>query len=148
MLAACYLPRRWPAKYCRLCKSLRPCSGWERVVYLRLTTNKLSVCWLSFIQDSSLYAEDCIRYNSSICLTNSFRLPFYRLTLFELLLYATLSFTPFCYTKFRSLSSAILRVSVLCTFTLRKIQLEKALVLLVSLGWKCCHSYTCDLSTL
>ena len=63
MLAACYLPRQWPAKYFRLCRALRPCSGWVRVVYLRLATNKLFVCLVSFIQDSSLYAEDCIRYS-------------------------------------------------------------------------------------
>ena len=44
MLATCYLPRRWPAKYFHLCKSLRPCSGWERVVSLRLVTSKLFVC--------------------------------------------------------------------------------------------------------
>ena len=40
MLATCYLPGRWPSKYCHLCKSLRPCSGWERVVSLLLDTSE------------------------------------------------------------------------------------------------------------
>ena len=44
MLATCYLPRRWPAKYFHLCRSLRLCSGWEQVVSLRLVTSKLVVC--------------------------------------------------------------------------------------------------------
>ena len=62
MLATCYLPRQWPAKYFRLCRALRPCSGWERVVYLRLVTSKLFIRCLPFIQGFSSYAEDCIRY--------------------------------------------------------------------------------------
>ena len=120
MLAACYFPRRWPAKYFRLCRALRPCSGWERVVYLRLATNKLFVCWLSFIQGFSSYAEDCIRFHiinyltlfRILCLGNhrllrSFRSRYthnstdkmFRPTVVELLLYATLSFTPFCSRK-------------------------------------------------
>ena len=37
--ATSYLPRRWPAKYFRRYESLRPCSGWVRVVSSRLATD-------------------------------------------------------------------------------------------------------------
>ena len=40
MSATGYLPRRWPAKYCHCYESLRPCSGWERVVSSRLVTDE------------------------------------------------------------------------------------------------------------
>ena len=49
MLAASYLPRRWPAKYCHRYESLRPCSGWERVVSSHLATSE-------FFE----YAQNCI----------------------------------------------------------------------------------------
>ena len=62
MLATSYLSRRWPAKYFRLCKSLRPCSGWERVVSSCLVTNKLSFAVYRLFSAFSLYAESCIRY--------------------------------------------------------------------------------------
>ena len=39
VLATSYLPRRWPAKYFYRYESLRPCSGWVRVVYSRLVTS-------------------------------------------------------------------------------------------------------------
>ena len=52
MLAASYLPRRWPSKYCHRYESLRPCSGWERVVYSHLATSE-------FFE----YAQNCIKYN-------------------------------------------------------------------------------------
>ena len=52
MLAASYLPRRWPSKYCHRYESLRPCSGWERVVYSHLATSE-------FFE----YAQNYIRYN-------------------------------------------------------------------------------------
>ena len=84
MLAASYLPRRWPSKYCHRYESLRPCSGWERVVYSHLATSE-------FFE----YAQNCTRYKlyaSSINLTLNY------------------------------------------CFTLRKVQLEKALVRLVMLG--------------
>ena len=55
MLATCYLPRKWPSKYFRLCRSLRPCSGWERVVYLRLVTNKLVVCCYRLFSASAVH---------------------------------------------------------------------------------------------
>ena len=51
MLAASYLPRRWPSKYCHRYESLRPCSGWERVVYSHLATSE-------FFE----YAQNCIKY--------------------------------------------------------------------------------------
>ena len=66
MLATSYLSRRWPAKYFRLCKSLRPCSGWERVESLRFVTSKLSFAVYRLFSAFSLYAESCIRYLSSI----------------------------------------------------------------------------------
>ena len=52
MLAASYLPRGWPPKYCHRYESLRPCSGWERVVYSHLATSE-------FFE----YAQHYIRYN-------------------------------------------------------------------------------------
>ena len=51
MLAASYLPRRWPAKYFHRYESLRPCSGWERVVSSHLATSE-------FFE----YAQNYIRY--------------------------------------------------------------------------------------
>ena len=65
MLATCYLPRGWPPKYFRLCRSLRPCSGWERVVYLRLATKKLFNKTFSYFLQSCYrfrYTQNCIRY--------------------------------------------------------------------------------------
>ena len=65
MLATCYLPRRWPSKYFRLCRSLRPCSGWERVVYLRLATKKLFNKTFSYFLQSCYrfrYTQNCTRY--------------------------------------------------------------------------------------
>ena len=88
MLATSYLPRRWPAKYFRLCKSLRPCSGWERVVSSRLVTNKLAFAVYRLFSAFSLYTESHIRYN--IILNNSV----------EILLYASQSLTSFCFAKF------------------------------------------------
>ena len=134
MLATSYLSRRWPAKYFRLCKSLRPCSGWERVGSLRFVTNKLSFAVYRLFSAFSLYAESCIRYISSWItpLKYCFTLRSHSL--------------PFASQNFRSFCSALFRVSDF-VLTLRKFQLEKALVQLVMLGWKCCHSYTCILST-
>ena len=129
MLAACYLPRQWPAKYFRLCRALRPCSGWVRVVYLRLATNKLFVCLVSFIQDSSLYAEDCIRYS----FINYLLCPVF-------CAWAILD----CYVRFAfaSLTTALIKCFVLSSPALRRrirtshrlTELEKALVRLVSVG--------------
>ena len=67
-----------------------------------------------------LYAEDCTRY-IIINLTFSFCVVFRHLLAFAFA-NATRDFTP-------------------------PYGLEKALVRLVMLGWKCCHSYTCILST-
>ena len=78
MLAACYLPRGWPPKYCHRYESLRPCSGWERVVYSHLATSE-------FFE----YAQNCIKYNFNHQI----------LTLYRLLLHAPLSFTSFCLRK-------------------------------------------------
>ena len=74
MLAACYLSRRWPSKYFRLCRSLRLCSGWEQVVYLRLATKKLAYKTFSNYIRSCYrfrYTQNCTRYNI-INLTFSF----------------------------------------------------------------------------
>ena len=38
--ATTYLPGRLPSEYCRREKSLRPCSGWERVVSFCFVTDK------------------------------------------------------------------------------------------------------------
>ena len=51
--AATYLPGRLPSEYCRRWKSLRPCSGWERVVSFLFATDKTLFYALSC-------AEDCI----------------------------------------------------------------------------------------
>ena len=51
--ATSYLPRRWPAKYFRRYESLRPCSGWVRVVSSRLATDD------SLFRRTS-YTQNCI----------------------------------------------------------------------------------------
>ena len=53
MLATSYLPRRWPAKYCHRCESLRPCSGWERVFSSLFVTSEFfrSLCTKSCIDN-------------------------------------------------------------------------------------------------
>ena len=48
-----YLPRQSSAKYFHCYESLRPCSGWERVVSSRLVTEKLAVQLSEFIYSSS-----------------------------------------------------------------------------------------------
>ena len=96
MLATSYLSRKWPSKYFRLSKSLRPCSGWERVVSLRFVTNKLSFAVYRLFSAFSLYAESCIRY--TIILNNSV----------EILLHAPQSLTSFCFAK---LQFVLLRAS-------------------------------------
>ena len=169
MLATSYLPRRWPAKYFRLCKSLRPCSGWERVGSLRFVTSELSFAVYRLFSAFSLYAESCIRYLSSIY--NFFRLfapvqskiaSLTPLSLRSQRRYRSASLSvchclrnakfklrtalrlKYCFTlrshsllfasqNFRSFRSALLRVSDF-VLTLRKFQLEKALVRLVMLG--------------
>ena len=54
MLATSYLPRGWPPKYFHREESLRPCSGWERVVSSCLVTKKL-VCQISVYSPYSDY---------------------------------------------------------------------------------------------
>ena len=92
MLATCYLPRGWPPKYFHLCKSLRPCSGWERVVYLRLVTSE-------FFE----YAQNYTRYKLYAfinLLTLSWTIALRYAVVHSILLTQ----------KFHSLRSAILRV--------------------------------------
>ena len=90
MLATSYLSRRWPAKYFRLCKSLRPCSGWERVVSLRFVTNKLSFAVYRLFSAFSVYTESHIRY----------KLRNLKITFVEILLHTSQSLTSFCFAKF------------------------------------------------
>ena len=90
MLATSYLSRRWPAKYFRLSKSLRPCSGWERVVSLRFVTNKLSFAVYRLFSAFSVYTESHIRY----------KLRNLKITFVEILLHASQSLTSFCFAKF------------------------------------------------
>ena len=52
--ATTYLPGRLPSEYCRRKKSLRPCSGWERVVSFCLVTEKLSHFLLSKLISESI----------------------------------------------------------------------------------------------
>ena len=60
MLAASYLPRRWPAKYFHRYESLRPCSGWERVVSSHLATSE-------FFE----YAQNCIMIKANAITINN-----------------------------------------------------------------------------
>ena len=63
--ATTYLPRRLPSEYCRREKSLRPCSGWERVVSFCLVTEK-PLCFLL----SKLISES-IALRTGSCIMNA-----------------------------------------------------------------------------
>ena len=72
--ATTYLPGRLPSEYCRREKSLRPCSGWERVVSFCLVTEK-PLCFLlsKLISESiALRTGSCIMIIMITCLL-SFR---------------------------------------------------------------------------
>ena len=63
MSATGYFPRRWPAKYLHCNESLRPCSGWERVVSSRLVTDEF--CF------RAMHLESCTM-NISYTLSSNF----------------------------------------------------------------------------
>lgn len=73
VLATSYLPGRWPAKYFYRYESLRPCSGWERVVYSRLVTSDFfcseSLC---FFLTPAPYAGNCTMIISFYAIVNYF----------------------------------------------------------------------------
>ena len=66
MLAASYLPRRWPAKYCHRYESLRPCSGWERVVSSHLATSE----FFEYAQNCIMIKANAISINYLIKMNN------------------------------------------------------------------------------
>ena len=178
MSATGYLPRRWPAKYCHCYESLRPCSGWERVVSSRLVTDEF--CFHSplhayaFLHHSlvSLSLNYFWRFRCICRLRFWLRLTYskYRMCIqscimiinFAIILTlfgsACAIFDCFVSSAFASLTTAVFlniryatcsscSASRLRCFALLIYLLGKALVRLVSVGWKCCHSYTSDLST-
>lgn len=57
MLASGYLSRRWPAKYFHCYESLRPCSGWERVVSSCLDTSEFCCLRWKLHNDYKLFGN-------------------------------------------------------------------------------------------
>ena len=134
MSATSYLPGRWPSKYFRLNESLRPCSGWERVFSSRLVTDE--TFWLAH---SKLHTRNKLNHQLLsiliICTIRSRRAQDYVLALQHR------------HIMFHKPALIVIQQSNPFA-THRHSILGKALVLLVSLDLKCCHSYICDLSTL
>ena len=178
MSATGYLPRRWPAKYCHCYESLRPCSGWERVVSSRLVTDEF--CFHSplhayaFLHHSLVSLSlNYLRRFRCICRLRfwpRFTYSKYRMCIqscimiinFAIIL--TLSVPPAqsliaswvplsphsqrrSFLTYATQLPHLALASRLRCFALLIYLLGKALVRLVSVGWKCCHSYTSDLST-
>ena len=101
--ATTYLPGRLPSEYCRREKSLRPCSGWERVVSFCLVTEKPSQFLLFKLISES------IALRTGSCIMNEFdnllHLVRFRNVLPKLLVLPSLCSHTLC-EKLRSLSSS------------------------------------------
>ena len=138
MLATSYLPGRWPSKYCHRNESFRPCSGWEREFSSRLVTSEFFEYAQNCIAEINLIINFFPLYLvSSIFAPDKSKICSLRSTLFR------------CATALHNVSCPVcLAIRQANTGTSHRLTLGKALVLLVSLDLKCCHSYICDLSTL
>ena len=136
-LATSYLPRKWPSKYFHRNESLRPCSGWERVFSSRLVTKNVFLT----VPITQNQCHTLVRWK----LHNDYKL--------HVILNIASLLAPVEFSYKNSYVAIVMLPCLSCPTASQHRQhrlrfLGKALVLLVSVDWKCCHSYISDLSTL